>query len=231
LPAALLLLARPVWAQAPAASSPPDDGPPEEEDEAVGPPPTRVSCLEDLSEDGYQRKGVQKRDFLKKMRGELAGVGGFYASDALSSTYTFGGALAFFPAEDFGLEVLVTQAPVKFRLEEPFTAFDQSQRFIPGKALQVMGGLLFSPFHAKFKITDATILHGDLFFVAGAGRNFHHSVQGLAWQGGLGLQLYLYQRLSFRLDLRDFVLPQEVLGRGRITNNVTILGGLAFWLG
>jgi len=30
--------------------------------------------------------------------------------------------------------------------------------------------------------------------------------------------------------VRDFLLPQEVLGRGRITNNVTVLGGLSLWL-
>ena len=36
--------------------------------------------------------------------------------------------------------------------------------------------------------------------------------------------------VSFRLDVRDFLLPQEVLGRGRITNNVTVLGGFSAWV-
>jgi outer membrane beta-barrel protein len=211
----------------------PEDTPLDQEgqDEPPEATTTRVACLDDVSEDGYRRKGVQKRDFLKRMKLEITGVGGFYASDVLSSTYTFGGGFAFFPAEDFGIEALVTYAPVRFRLEEPFTAFDRDRRFQPGSALQAMGALLFSPFHAKMKFSEATIVHGDLFVVAGAGRTFHDSVQGLTWQAGLGLKLYLMSRLSFRLDLRDFVLPQEVLGRGRITHNVTILGGFSLWLG
>ena len=78
-----------------------------------------LACLEGDATGG-RRKGVQRRDFLKRHRFELAGVGGFYASDALSSTYSYGGAVAFYPSEDFGLEVLVTRSLVRFRLEEPF---------------------------------------------------------------------------------------------------------------
>ena len=51
----------------------------------------------------------------------------------------------------------------------------------------------------------------------------------LTWEAGVGLKLYLSKYVTFRFDVRDFLLPQEVLGRGRITNNVTALGGLSFW--
>ena len=66
--------------------------------------------------------------------------------------------------------------------------------------------------------------------VAGAGRTFHESVMGLTWEGGLGLKLYLSHYVTLRFDVRDFLLPQEVLGRGRITNNITVLGGVSVWL-
>jgi outer membrane beta-barrel protein len=228
----LLALTRPAGAQE---AAPPTE-PAEEAAEADTPPEddgstTRIGCIDDLSLEGYQRKGVQKRDFLKRMKFEISGVGGFYASDLLSSTYTAGGGLAFFPAEDFGLEVLVSWAPVRFRLEQPFSEFDKTRRFQAGSALQAVAGLLFSPFHAKFKVTEQTILHGDLFAVVGGGRTFHDSVQGLTFQGGLGLRLYLLWRLSFRLDVRDFIMPQEVLGRGRTTHNITLLAGFGIWLG
>jgi outer membrane beta-barrel protein len=200
------------------------------EDEAAAEAATKVGCLDDLSAEGGRRKGVQKRDFLKRMKVEISGLGGFYASDLLSSTYTAGGAVAFFPSEDLGVELLVSYAPVKFRLEAPFTAFEQTRRFVPGSALQAVAGLLFSPFHAKFKLTEQTILHGDLHAVAGAGRTFHDSVQGITFQAGVGLQLYLWRRLAFRFDVRDFILSQEVLGRGRTTHNLTVLGGLGLWL-
>jgi len=78
---------------------------------------------------------------------------------------------------------------------------------------------------------DTRIVHGDLFVLAGAGRTADATVLGLTWEAGVGAKLYFNRFLAFRLDLRDFLLPQEVLGRGRITNNVTILAGFSLWLG
>jgi outer membrane beta-barrel protein len=189
-----------------------------------------LTCLEGDGTGGGRRKGVQRRDFLKRHRFELSGLGGFYASDALSSTYSYGGALAYYPSEDFGVEVLVTRSPVRFRLEEPFTSFDQEHHFSPGIAYQGILSLLWSPVHAKLKFTEQTIIHSDIFAVAGAGRTFHDSVLGLTWEAGLGIKLYLAHYVTLRFDVRDFLLPQEVLGRGRITNNVTVLGGVSLWL-
>jgi outer membrane beta-barrel protein len=189
-----------------------------------------LACLEGDATGG-RRKGVQRRDFLKRHRFELSGLGGFYASDALSSTYSYGGALSFYPSEDFGLEVLVTRTPMQFRLEEPFTAFDQQTHFRPTVAWQGVFSLLWSPIHAKLKFSESTILHGDLFVVAGAGRTADATVQGLTWEAGAGAKIYFNRFFSFRLDVRDFLVPQEVLGRGRITNNLTVLAGLSLWLG
>ena len=194
-------------------------------------PATRVTCLDDLSPEGNQRKGVQKRDFLKRHKFEMSALGGLYASDALSSTYTVGGGFAFFPGEDFGVELLASYAPARFGLEEPFVGFGEPRRFTPGASFSLLAGLVFSPIHAKFKLTEATILHGDLSVLVGGGRTLHDSVQGYAFQAGLGLRLFLLSRLAFRFEVRDIVLPQEVLGKGRITNNLTVLGGFSFWLG
>ncbi len=198
---------------------------------AAPPPATRVTCLDDLSPEGAQRKGVQKRDFLKKNRFEMSALAGLYAADALSSTYAVGGSFAFFFAEDLGVELFASHSPVKFRLEEPFVGFGEPRRFTAGSAFSLLGALTFSPIHAKFRVTDATIVHGDIFLSAGAGRVLHDTVQGVAYQAGLGLRLYLFSRLAFRIELRDFVLAQEVLGVGRVTHNFVLLGGFGFWLG
>jgi outer membrane beta-barrel protein len=200
-----------------------------QQEEAV--PPTRVTCLDDLSPEGTQRKGVQRRDFLKRHRVEVSALGGLYASDALSSTYTAGAGLAFFPAEDLGIEVLGAYAPARFRLEEPFVGFGQPRRFTPGRSLTLLAGVVFSPVHAKFKFSEATIVHGDLSLIVGGGRTWHDSVQGYAFQAGFGLRLFLLSFLAFRFEVRDIVLPQEVLGKGRVTNNLTVLAGFSFWLG
>ena len=119
---------------------------------------------------------------------------------------------------------------MQFRLEQAFTAFDQQTHFPSTVAWQGIASLLWSPIHTKLKFTETTIIHGDLFVVAGAGRTADPTVQGLTWEAGVGAKIYFNRFLSFRLDVRDFLLPQEVLGRGRITNNVTVLAGLSLWV-
>jgi outer membrane beta-barrel protein len=214
---------------APASGEPSGAGDDEDEGPEADSALHALTCL-DGDATGGRRKGVQRRDFLKRHRFELSGVGGFYASDALSSTYTYGGALAFYPSEDFGVEVLVTRSPVQFRLEEPFNAFTGEEHFVASNAWQGIASMLWSPIHAKFKFSEQTIVHGDVFAVAGAGRTFHESVMGLTWEAGAGFKLYLAKYVAFRFDVRDFLLPQEVLGRGRITNNLTALGGFSVWV-
>ena len=136
-------------------------------------------------------------------------MGGFYASDALSSTYSYGGALAFYPSEDFGVELLVTRTPMQFRLEEAFTAFDQETPLRPRHRVPGIFSLLWSPIHAKLKFSDTTIIHGDLFAVAGAGRTADPSVLGLTWEAGVGVKLYFNQYFTLRFDLRDFLFRRK----------------------
>ena len=179
-----------------------------------------------------RRKGVQRRDFLKRHRFELAGVGGFYASDALSSTYSYGGALAFYPSEDFGLEVLVTRSPVAFPPGRAVQLFDQraplhAQRRLAGDRL---AALVAHPRQAQVHRDD----HHPRRHLRGRGRRADLPRVGAGADLGGGLRpqaLLLAASSRFRLDVRDFLLPQEVLGRGRITNNVTVLGGFSLWLG
>jgi outer membrane beta-barrel protein len=213
------------------AAEPPASDPAEADEASDEPvPPTRISCLDDASPEGEPRKGVQRRPFLKRLRVEIAGVGGLWASDVLSSTYVYGGAVAFYPSEDFGVEALVTRSPVAFRLEQPFTAFDHEQRFIDTVAWQAIASLLYAPFHAKLKLTEDGIVAGDGFLIAGAGRTFDESVQGVTWELGAGLKVYAWSHVSIRFDVRDFILPQEILGRGRVTHNLSVLGGLSVWV-
>ena len=63
----------------------------------------------------------------------MSGVGGFYASDALSSTYSYGGALAFYPSEDFGLELLYGQEQQQLDLQQGPTFEDNGDVTVLGK--------------------------------------------------------------------------------------------------
>ena len=205
---------------------------PDKDDESSETSLRALSCLE--GEGGNDRdgarRGVQRRDFMKRRRLELSALGGYYASDALSSTYVYGGAASFFPSEDFGLELLIARNPVIFRLEEAFSSFDRERHFQSGVAWNVLGAMLWAPVHAKLRWSERHITHADLLLVAGAGETSHESVQGLTFQFGAGIKLYLARFVSLRLDIRDLIVPQEVLGRGRTTHNLVTMFGLSAWV-
>jgi outer membrane beta-barrel protein len=202
------------------------------DEEEPGAPLRALSCLEGEGgndQDGA-RRGVQKRDFLKKHRVEIAALGGHYASDALSSTYVYGGALSFFFSEDFGIEAMVLRNPVAFRLEDPFRSFNLEQHFETSVAWNFLGAMTWSPVHAKLRWSERHITHTDLLLIAGGGRTLTDTAQGLTFQAGLGVKLYLARFVSLRVDVRDLIIPEEVLGRSRVTHNVVTMFGLCGWV-
>ena len=211
-----------------------DQGPGEgeAEDEAPGAPLRALSCLEGEGgndQDGA-RRGVQKRDFLKKHRFEIAALGGAYASDALSSTYVYGGALSYFFSEDFGLEAMVLRNPVSYRLQDPIIAAGLLHSFQSSTAWNGLGAMVWSPVHAKLRFSSRHITHADLLLVAGAGRTLTAAAQGVTFQAGLGLKLYLTRFISLRIDVRDLIIPQDVLGHSQNTHNIITTFGLCGWV-
>lgn len=190
-----------------------------------------LACLEGEggNDSDGARRGVQKRDFIKRHRVEVSLLGGHYAADVLSSTYTYGAAVGLWLSEDFGIEALLSRNPVQFRLEQPFTGFDREHHFQAGVAWNAMGAMVWAPIHAKLRWSERRITHADLSWLVGAGETFSDTAQGLTFQVGLGLRLYLSRFFSIRFDARDFVIPQEVLGRGRTSHNVVTLVGLCGW--
>jgi outer membrane beta-barrel protein len=174
-------------------------------------------------------RGVQERDFLKKGQLELVAHGGLFAGDLLSSSYIYGGALAWFITEDLGFEASFDVTRVQLDLDRPLAEFTGDDRFEAGLGFVVLGGMLWSPIHAKMKMGDS-IVHADLMLAAGAGRMLHESAQGMAYDGGVLLDLFLSQWVTLRFDVRDLVLVNEAVGETRLTNNLVATGGLGLWL-
>jgi outer membrane beta-barrel protein len=191
------------------------------------------SCLDQSIVDELGRtvrpRGVQKRDFQKRGQIELVAHGGLFASDLLSSSYLYGGAAAFFLTEDLGVEASFDVTYVKLDLDRSLSEFFGDDRFESGPGYLALANLLWSPVHAKLRMGDS-ILHADLMLAAGGGRLLHDSVQGMAFDGGAILDLFLSQWVTVRFDLRDIVLVQEAVGETRLTNNLTFTGGLGLWL-
>lgn len=191
------------------------------------------SCLDQSIVDELGRtlrpRGVQKRDFQKRGQIEVVARGGLFASDLLSSSYLYGGAAAFFLTEDLGIEAGLDVTYVKLDLDRSLAEFFGDDRFESGPGYLALANFLWSPVHAKMKMGES-ILHADLLFAAGGGRLLHDSVQGMAFDGGVILDLFLNQWFTLRFDLRDIVLVQEAVGETRLTNNLTFTGGLGLWL-
>jgi outer membrane beta-barrel protein len=189
------------------------------------PPPTSACLDEDEA-----RKGVQERTFLKQHRFELTPEGGLYASDLLSSSYAWGGSLAFYFTEDLGVEVTFAMTPVALAVDKSLTSFFGDSRFTEGRGELGLAALVWSPIHFKVKTGGESVLHGDIELAVGAGKLWNDTAQGFAFQAGPRVELYLLRWLSLRFDVRDVMLVQEAVAETRLTNNVTVLGGLGLWL-
>ena len=189
-------------------------------------------CLDSDDELGAagKRKGVQKRDFLKRLRLEISAWGGFYAGDLLSTSYDYGGAPAFYPGEDFGFEASLVVTPFDLAIQRPLTQFFGGEVLKRSTAFVVVGNFLWSPIHLKMRVSEHAIAHGDVFFVVGAGNTFNATVQGVTFDAGIGLKMYANRWLAVRFDLRDYLMIQEAVAVERVTNNLVGLLGLSLFI-
>ncbi len=195
------------------------------------PPPSCFdnSIVDELGE-SLRPRGVQKKTFLKRRRFEILAHGGLYASDLMSSSYLYGGAVAWYPFEDLGLEASLDVTPVALDLDEPVSDFFGDPRFETGTGALAMLSVLWAPIHYKVRTGGGSVLHGDIMLALGGGRLVHDTAQGIAVNGGVIVELYAARWLSLRLDVRDVVMVQEAVAETRLTNNITALLGIGLWL-
>ncbi|WP_428261831.1 outer membrane beta-barrel domain-containing protein [Haliangium sp.] len=185
--------------------------------------------LADELGDRLRPRGVQQRAFLKDAHVQLTAHGGLFAGDLISSSYMYGGSLAYWFTEDFALELGFDVTPVALDIDEPLADFFGDERFTPGTGYLALAGLLWSPVHAKLKVGDG-IVHADILLAAGAGRLFHDSVQGVTFDAGLILEIFTTRWVTVRFELRDVVAVQEAVAETRLTNNLTATAGVALWI-
>jgi outer membrane beta-barrel protein len=191
------------------------------------------SCIDQSIVDELGRsvraRGVQQRDFLKQGQVALTARGGLFAGDLMSSSYAYGGALAYFLTEDLGVEVGFDVSPIRLDLDEPLAEFFGDRRYANSRGYLATAGLLWAPIHAKLKLLDS-IVHADLMLAAGAGRLLHDTAQGLAFDGGAVLEMFTTQWITFRLDIRDLIVVQEAASETRLANNILVTAGVSLWL-
>lgn len=191
------------------------------------------SCLDQTIREqlGEQLKprGVQKRDFRKNKKIVLHPFGGLFGGDLTSSSWIAGGSLEFYFTEDLGVQGEFAMTPLTLDLDAPLNKFFGDNRFDPGMAYIGLGNLVWSPVHAKLKMGGG-IVHSDLLVFVGGGRMFHDAVQGLSFDGGFALDMFVSRALTIRFDIRDLMAVEEIAGETHYTNNLVATMGLALWI-
>lgn len=191
------------------------------------------SCLDQTIKDqlgaDLKPRGVQKRDFIKNKKIVVVAHGGLYGGDMTSSNWIAGGSLGFFFTEDLGAQVEFDLTPLTLDLDAPLNKFFGDSRFTPSMAYLGLANLLWSPIHAKLKLGGG-IVHSDILVFAGGGRMFHDAVQGLSFDAGSAIDVFVTRALTIRIDLRDLMAVEEISGETRFTNNLIATAGLALYL-
>ena len=191
------------------------------------------SCLDQTIRDqlGAELKprGVQKRNFRKDNKIVLVAHGGLYSGDLTSSSWIVGGSLGYFFTEDLGVSAEFNLTPLTLDLDAPLNTFFGDNRFEAGMAYLALGNFMWSPIHAKLKLGGG-IVHADIMLFAGGGRMFHDAVQGLSFDAGFALDLFVTRALTVRIDTRDLMAVEEIAGETRYTNNLVATLGLALWI-
>jgi outer membrane beta-barrel protein len=173
--------------------------------------------------------GVQKRDFQKDNKLVIVGHGGLFGGDLTSSSWVAGGSVGYFFTEDLGVQAEFDVTPLTLALDAPLDKFFGDNRFTPGMAYLGLANVMWSPIHAKLKMGGG-IVHSDIMLFAGGGRMFHDAVQGLAFDAGAAIDLFVTRALTIRLDLRDVMAVEEISGETRYTNNIVATAGLALYI-
>ncbi len=201
----------------------------------LGSPCARAECVDDAIRDELnarrQYRGVQERVFQKALRHELSVFGGGYAADLTSSSYLVGGAYTFHLSEDLGLEASFGYTRARselIKIVENRLGTDLIRENTP--VFLYGGHLLWSLAYGKLRWFHSRISRFDLYLALGGGITDNRSARGLTLSGGFGLKFYPTSWFGVRLDVRDQLLNQELLGESRIVNNLIATLGLSVFL-
>jgi outer membrane beta-barrel protein len=191
------------------------------------------SCLDETIAEqvGSELKprGVQKKDFLKRRKLNLVAQGGLFGGDLTSASWIAGGSLGFFFTEDFGIAGEFDLTPLTLDLDAPLNQFFGDNRFEPGMAYVALGNLMWSPIHAKLKLGGG-IVHADIMLLAGGGRMIHPAVQGITFDAGAAIDLFVTRFMTIRIQTRDLMAVEEIAAETRYTNNLVTTAGLSMWI-
>lgn len=202
---------------------------------SLAPNRAHAQCIDEAIRDELnarrQYRGVQERLFQKARRHEISALGGVYAADMTSSSFVAGGSYTYHLSEDLGLEASFGYTRARselIRIVEDRLATDLTREDVPVYLYQ--GHLVWTLAYGKLRWFGARISRFDFNLALGGGITDNRSARGLTGSAGLGLKFYPTSYLAVRIDLRDQLLAQELLGESRLVNNLVASLGLSLFL-
>lgn len=194
-----------------------------------------AQCIDEAIRDELNARrryrGVQKRLFQKTGRHELSALGGVYAADLLSASYLLQGAYSFHVSEDFALEASFGYTRAESALVE---VVEQDTSFtalrLDAPVYIYAGHMLWSFGYGKLRWFSGTISRFDIYFALGGGVTDNQTAEGLTLSGGLGMKFFFGEWFAVRMDVRDHVLSQELLGISEVVNNLAATLGFSVFL-
>jgi outer membrane beta-barrel protein len=192
--------------------------------------PASGVCPEPPESTDGARKGLARRDFEKALRHEIGVLGGLFMSELMGAAPLAGLSYTFHATEDFGVEVAFAYTYLSSKLAAQVEGFTGYELLEDEHAFMYQFGLVWHPIHGKFMLLNAAIPHFDFYLSAGLGLTDSHTNEGLTYHVGLGVKIFGTDWLSVRLDVRDHIQVQNMLGSQRVTNSLSLALGVGFWL-
>ncbi len=193
-------------------------------------PAARAVCPEPPETEDGSRKGLARRDFTKALRHEINVLGGLYMNELMGAAPLAGLAYTFHATEDFGVELGFAYTYLSSTLAEQVEGYTGYELLEDEHAFMYQFALVWHPIHGKLMLLQAAIPHFDIYLSAGLGLTDSRTSEGLTYHVGLGIKLFTTSWLSLRLDIRDHIQVQNLLGSQRVTNSLGLALGVGFWV-
>ncbi len=177
-------------------------------------------------------RGVQDRLFTKALRHELSLYGGLYGADLYSASWNAGAAYTFHFSEDLGLEASFALTRFKSAVTDSYErrypqvqVVDRTDK--PGRLY--FGHLVWSFAYGKLRWMGGGITRFDLNAAFGAGITDDTTARGLTASVGLGTKWYFGKWFALRMDVRDHILREVLVGEEHLVNDIVVTAGASIF--
>jgi outer membrane beta-barrel protein len=203
----------------------------------VGEPPAEKSQLDEGINLTLQDriKAVSRKTFLKEGRFELQPAVMVTANDPFYRSWFLAGRAAYHINDAFAIELGGGYVPPFFVEQLPPVDVLREQALLINADAKLIGfldaGVTFSPIYGKVAVLSDQIIHFDAFLIAGAGAVFdtNETFFHPAMNVGAGARVFILRWLVARVDVRDYVYPQDRTGISTLQNLLLVSAGVGFY--